>query len=141
MLELTGYEKALRDKGGDENAARLENIAELKTNIIGYMKDTGDESLAGFLDEVALYTDLDSYSADADCVVMMTMHSAKGLEFPAVFVVGMEEGIFPGVRAIGEPDELEEERRLCYVALTRAREVLYLTCARQRMIFGPHGHE
>ena len=136
VLELTGYEKALRDKGGDENAARLENIAELKTNIIGYMKDTGDESLAGFLDEVALYTDLDSYSADADCVVMMTMHSAKGLEFPAVFVVGMEEGIFPGVRAIGEPDELEEERRLCYVALTRAREVLYLTCARQRMIFG-----
>ena len=136
VLETTGYEKALRDKGGDENLARLENIAELKTNILGYIKETGDASLAGFLDEVALYTDLDSYSADADCAVMMTMHSAKGLEFPVVFVVGMEEGLFPGTRSIGEPDEMEEERRLCYVALTRARETLYLTCARQRMIFG-----
>lgn len=136
VLEATGYEKALRDKGGDENLARLENIAELKTNILGYIKETGDTSLAGFLDEVALYTDLDSYSADADCAVMMTMHSAKGLEFPVVFVVGMEEGLFPGTRSIGEPDEMEEERRLCYVALTRARETLYLTCARQRMIFG-----
>lgn len=136
VLETTGYEKALRDKGGDENLARLENIAELKTNILGYIKETGDTSLAGFLDEVALYTDLDSYSADADCAVMMTMHSAKGLEFPVVFVVGMEEGLFPGTRSIGEPDEMEEERRLCYVALTRARETLYLTCARQRMIFG-----
>ena len=136
VLEATGYEKALRDKGGDENLARLENIAELKTNILGYIKETGDASLAGFLDEVALYTDLDSYSADADCAVMMTMHSAKGLEFPVVFVVGMEEGLFPGTRSIGEPDEMEEERRLCYVALTRARETLYLTCARQRMIFG-----
>ena len=136
VLEATGYEKALRDKGGDENLARLENIAELKTNILGYIKETGDASLAGFLDEVALYTDLDSYSADADCAVMMTMHSAKGLEFPVVFVVGMEEGLFPGTRSIGEPDEMEEERRLCYVALTRARETLYLTCARQRIIFG-----
>ena len=136
VLEATGYEKALRDKGGDENLARLENIAELKTNILGYIKDTGDSTLAGFLDEVALYTDLDSYSADADCAVMMTMHSAKGLEFPVVFIVGMEEGLFPGVRSIGDPEEMEEERRLCYVALTRARETLYLTNARQRMIFG-----
>ena len=136
VLERSGYEKALRDKGGDENLARLENIAELKTNILGYMRETGDESLAGFLDQVALYTDLDSYSADADCAVMMTMHSAKGLEFPVVFIVGMEEGLFPGARSIGDPDEMEEERRLCYVALTRARRELYLTNARQRMIFG-----
>ena len=136
LLEATGYERALREKGGDENLARLENIAELKTNILGYMNNTGDSSLAGFLDEVALYTDLDSYSADADCAVMMTMHSAKGLEFPIVFVVGMEEGLFPGMRSIGDPEEMEEERRLCYVALTRARETLYLTCARQRMIYG-----
>ena len=136
VLEKTGYEKALRDKGGDENMARLENIAELKTNIIGYMKETGDESLAGFLDEVALYTDIDGYNADDDSAIMMTMHSAKGLEFPVVFVVGMEEGIFPGIRAIGDPDEMEEERRLCYVALTRARRELHLTNARQRMIFG-----
>ncbi len=136
VLEATGYEKQLREKGGDENLARIENIAELKTNILGYMKETGDASLSGFLDEVALYTDLDSYSADADCVVMMTMHSAKGLEFPEVFVVGMEEGLFPGARCIGDDAEMEEERRLCYVALTRARQKLYLTCARQRMIFG-----
>ena len=136
VLEKTGYEKALRDKGGDENLARLENIAELKTNILGYIKETGDESLSGFLDQVALYTDIDGYSADDDCAIMMTMHSAKGLEFPVVFVVGMEEGIFPGVRAIGDPEEMQEERRLCYVALTRAKRELYLTNARQRMIFG-----
>ena len=136
VVETTGYEKALREKGGDENLARIENIAELKTNILGYMKETGDDTLAGFLDQVALYTDIDSYSADADCAVMMTMHSAKGLEFPVVFIVGMEEGLFPGMRSIGDPDEMEEERRLCYVALTRARQELYLTNARQRMIFG-----
>ena len=130
VLEKTGYEKALRDKGGDENLARLE------TNILGYIKETGDESLSGFLDQVALYTDIDGYSADDDCAIMMTMHSAKGLEFPVVFVVGMEEGIFPGVRSIGDPEEMEEERRLCYVALTRAKRELYLTNARQRMIFG-----
>ena len=79
---------------------------------------------------------MDNYDKDADSVVMMTMHSAKGLEFPNVFVVGMEETIFPGLRAIGEPDEMEEERRLCYVAITRAMKRLYLVCARQRMIFG-----
>lgn len=116
--------------------ARLENVNELKTNILGYIKETGDATLAGFLDEVALYTDIDSYDRDTDCAVMMTMHSAKGLEFPEVYIVGMEEGLFPGVRCIGEPEEMEEERRLCYVALTRARERLYLSCARQRMIFG-----
>ena len=136
VLEASGYEQALRSKGGDENLSRLENIAELKTNILGYMESSGDSSLSGFLDEVALYTDIDSYSADSDCAVMMTMHSAKGLEFPVVFAVGMEEGLFPGARSIGDPEEMEEERRLCYVALTRARERLYLTNARQRMIFG-----
>ena len=136
VLEETGYARALQEKGGDEALARLENINELKTNILGYIKETGDESLAGFLDEVALYTDIDSYDREADCAVMMTMHSAKGLEFPNVFIVGAEEGLFPGARCIGDPEEMEEERRLCYVALTRAKEHLYLTCARQRMIFG-----
>src|SRR5699024_10325227 len=77
-----------------------------------------------------------SYDKDADCVVMMTMHAAKGLEFPTVFVVGMEEGLFPSIRAIGEIGEMEEERRLCYVAITRAKRRLYLSCARQRMLFG-----
>ena len=136
VLERTGYVRALEEKRTDENLSRIENVNELKTNIAGYMKETGDGTLAGFLDEVALYTDLDSLDRDADCAVMMTMHSAKGLEFDNVFVVGMEEGIFPGLRAIGEPEEMEEERRLCYVALTRARKRLYLTCANQRMLFG-----
>ena len=136
VIERSGYVRALEEKNTDENTSRIENVGELKSNIINYMKETGESGIAGFLDEVALYTDLDSLDRDADCVVMMTMHSAKGLEFPNVFVIGMEEGIFPGLRAIGEPDEMEEERRLCYVALTRAKEHLYLTCARQRMLFG-----
>ena len=95
-----------------------------------------DPSLGGFLDEVALYTDLDSVEDTDNCVTLMTMHAAKGLEFPVVFTVGMEEGVFPGFRSIGEEEELEEERRLCYVALTRAKEKLYLTCAAQRLLFG-----
>ena len=95
-----------------EDRTRLENVRELLTSIRGYLENAGDEpSLAGFLDEIALYTDLDSHDPDQDCVVMMTMHSAKGLEFPVVFVVGAEEGIFPGIRAIGEQDEMEEPRR------------------------------
>ena len=136
LVEKSGYRSALEAKGTAEDTARLENIAELKTNIISYITDTGDTTLEGFLDDVALYTDLDSMDKDTDCVSMMTMHSAKGLEFPTVFIVGMEEGIFPGLRTIGYPDEMEEERRLCYVAMTRAQKNLYLTCARQRMLFG-----
>lgn len=136
LIEKTGYIRALEAKNTDENIARIENVRELKSNIITYMNDTGDRTLAGFLDEVALYTDMDQYDSGADCVVMMTMHSAKGLEFPNVFIVGAEEGIFPGLRSIGEPDEMEEERRLCYVAMTRAERRLYICCAHQRMIFG-----
>ena len=136
VVDKTGYIRALEIKPTDENRARIENIGELKTNILSYIKETGDSHLAGFLDEVALYTDMDNYEADNNCVVMMTMHSAKGLEFDNVYIVGAEEGIFPGLRSIGEPDEMEEERRLCYVALTRARKSLTLICARQRMLFG-----
>ena len=123
-------------KGKAEDAARIENVQELKSNIIAFAKEADNPTLAGFLDEVALYTDLDNYDQSMDCVTLMTMHAAKGLEFPTVFIVGCEEGIFPGLRCIGEPDEMEEERRLCYVALTRARKHLILTCARQRMLFG-----
>lgn len=136
LLERSGYLKALQEKDTPENAARIENVKELKTNILGYINETGDSTLHGFLDEVALYTDIDKMDDSADCVVMMTIHSAKGLEFPVVFIVGAEEGIFPGIRAIGEHEEMEEERRLCYVAITRAMQRLYITCARQRMIFG-----
>ena len=137
LLEKTGYEAMLREKKTDENLTRLENVSELKSNITAYMKENEeDASLAGFLDEIALYTDIDQYDRGADSVVMMTMHSAKGLEFKSVFIVGAEEGIFPGARSIGEPDEMEEERRLCYVAMTRAKERLFLICARHRMLFG-----
>lgn len=136
LLAKTGYVLALETKGTVDDIARVENVRELKTSIIDYMKESGDNTLEGYLANVALYTDMDSYDPDADCVILMTMHSAKGLEFPTVFVVGMEDGIFPSMRAIGEGDEMEEERRLCYVAITRAKERLYLTCACQRMIFG-----
>jgi len=136
IIERTGYIRALEEKDTDENRARIENVRELKSNIINYQKETGDTTLHGFLDEVALYTDLDKMDENADCVTMMTIHSAKGLEFPVVFMVGVEEGIFPGTRAIGEHEEMEEERRLCYVAITRAMRKLYITSAQQRMLFG-----
>ena len=93
-------------------------------------------TLAGFLEEIALYTDLEQYNEGDDAVVMMTMHSAKGLEFPHVFLVGFEDGLFPGMRAIGDREEMEEERRLCYVAITRAKRSLTISYARQRMIYG-----
>ncbi len=136
LIERSGYILALQSKDSPENESRIENVKELKSTILTYIKETGDASLHGFLDEVALYTDLDSMDREADCVVMMTIHSAKGLEFPTVFLVGAEEGIFPGLKSIGEPEEMEEERRLCYVAITRAMQRMYLTCAQQRMIFG-----
>ena len=136
IIDKTGYIRALEEKNTQEDKTRIENVEELSSSIIGYMKESGDDTLEGYLANVALYTDLDNYDPDADTVVMMTIHSAKGLEFPSVYIVGMEEGIFPGIRAIGEQAEMEEERRLCYVAITRAERELELVCARQRMIFG-----
>ena len=136
VVERTGYAAALEAKGGDENAARIENIAELKSSIAKSMEEHADLDLYSYLDEVALYTDMDTYDRDEDAAVMMTMHSAKGLEFPVVFIVGAEEGLFPSSLSIGESEEMEEERRLCYVAITRAKEKLYITCASQRMLYG-----
>ena len=136
LVERTGYLRMLEEKHTVEDDARAQNIRELKSSIINYKGETDSPSLEGYLADVALYTDMDNYDKDADCVVMMTMHSAKGLEFSNVFVVGCEEGIFPGIKAIGEADEMEEERRLCYVAITRAKKRLFLSGARQRMIFG-----
>lgn len=136
LLEKTGYLRLLEEKNTVEDSARAENVKELKTSIINYKSETTEPTLEGYLADVALYTDMDNYDKDQDCVVMMTMHSAKGLEFTNVFLVGAEEGIFPGIKAIGEADEMEEERRLCYVAITRAKKKLCISCARQRMLFG-----
>ena len=139
VVDKTGYAAMLKSQG-DEGAARLENIEELKSNIAAFMQakaDEGEEAkLSDFLEEISLYTDVDKLTADDDAVCLMTMHSAKGLEFPVVFIVGMEDGIFPGVRSLDNPDDLEEERRLAYVGITRAKEKLYITHAQQRMLFG-----
>ncbi len=137
VCQRTGYLQMLQEKDDMESRGRLENVQELTSSILAFLENDPDNpTLSGFLDEVALYTDLDSQSDADNCVTLMTMHSAKGLEFPHVFVVGMEDGLFPGNRAMGEPEEMEEERRLCYVAMTRAKEKLTMTNARQRTLYG-----
>ena len=136
LLVRSGYVSMLESKDTPENKTRLENIRELKSSIQAYLQNTENPTLAGFLEEIALYTDLEEYNQGDDAVVMMTMHSAKGLEFANVFLVGFEDGLFPGTRAIGDREEMEEERRLCYVAITRAKEHLTITHARQRMLYG-----
>ena len=135
VINKTGYMESLElDKETVEE--RKANVMELLANLIRYMEDNEDGTLSGFLEEVALMTDIDNYNSDNESVVMMTLHSAKGLEFPVVFIVGMEEGLFPGNQVMYDPTEIEEERRLCYVGITRAKEKLYITNARQRMLFG-----
>ncbi len=137
VCQRTGYVPMLQEKDDMESRGRLENVQELTSSILAFLEnDPENPTLSGFLDEVALYTDLDSQSDADNCVTLMTMHSAKGLEFPQVFVVGMEDGLFPGNRAMGDPEEMEEERRLCYVAMTRAKEKLTMTNARQRTLYG-----
>ena len=136
IIEHTGYENYLRTE--KENAdVRIENIEELSSNIIKFEEDYGDEAdLSNFLEEISLMTDIDNYDAEADTCVMMTLHSAKGLEFPVVFITGMEDGLFPSNASIGNPEEINEERRLAYVGITRAKEKLYLTKTKYRMLFG-----
>ena len=136
LLRRTGYEIMLMQKDTPENKSRLENVRELKSSIMTYMENTEEPTLAGFLEEISLYTDIEEYSEQDDAVVLMTMHSAKGLEFPHVFITGFEDGLFPGMRSISDREEMEEERRLCYVAITRAMETLTITHARQRMLYG-----
>ncbi len=135
VLTKTGYMSFLES---DKETAdeRKQNVMELLNNLLKYMEENDEGTLSGFLEEVALMTDIDNYNEDNESVVMMTLHSAKGLEFPVVFIVGMEEGLFPGNQVMYDPTELEEERRLCYVGITRAKEQLYITNARQRMIYG-----
>ena len=136
LLIRTGYVDMLTSKDTEENKTRLENVRELKSSIHAYIENAETPTLSGFLEEIALYTDIEEYNDGDDAVVMMTMHSAKGLEFPNVYLVGFEDGLFPGMRAIGDAEEMEEERRLCYVAITRAKKHLTICHARQRMLYG-----
>ena len=140
LIIRSGYQDMLQAKDTEENRTRLENIRELKSSINSYVTNATENgeipSLSGFLAEIALYTDLEQYNESDDAIVMMTMHSSKGLEFPHVFLVGLEDGLFPGMPAIGDREEMEEERRLCYVAITRAKNTLTICHAKQRMIFG-----
>jgi len=136
VMLRTGYAEMLECKPTEENKTRLENIRELKSSINAYVQNAEAPSLSGFLEEVALYTDIEEYNEGDDAAVLMTMHAAKGLEFPEVFIVGFEDGLFPGMRAIGDAEEMEEERRLCYVAITRAKQRLTISYAKQRMLYG-----
>ena len=141
LLEQTGYLDFLKTDEPEKAEDRMENVRELSTMLQRYEQENGDEaSLSGFLEEVALFTDIDNYDAGADSTVLMTIHSAKGLEFPVVFLPGWEEGVFPGNAVLYDPSQVEEERRLAYVAITRAREELYLYHAESRMIFGSTTH-
>ena len=135
-LNVTGYTKALENENTIEAETRIENLEELLTVAMEFEKEEAENSLAEFLEGITLSSDADEVDENQDKVTLMTLHSAKGLEFPVVFLVGMEEGIFPGYKSIQEEAELEEERRLCYVGMTRAKQNLFLTCARTRTIFG-----
>ena len=136
VLDLTGYRAMLKASAEDEGEARLENVGELISNAVEFTEKREDASLNTFLEEVALVADIDNYDPEAEAVVLMTVHSAKGLEFPIVFLPGLEEGIFPSQQSSYDPAELEEERRLAYVAVTRAKEKLYLTHTRERLMYG-----
>ena len=139
ILEETGYRRELILEGTDESEARLENIDELMSKVKDYDENAENPSLSGFLEEVALVADIDNLEEESNHVVLMTLHSAKGLEFPYVYMVGMEEGMFPSYMSIvadNPQEEIEEERRLCYVGITRAKKELTMTAARQRMLRG-----
>lgn len=135
-LKTTGYTKALEQEGSVEAETRIENLEEFLTVAIEFEEESAENTLPEFLEGITLSSDIDGMEESEDTVTLMTLHSAKGLEFPVVFLVGMEEGIFPGYKSIGEPKALEEERRLFYVGITRAKQYLYLTCAKHRTIFG-----
>ncbi len=135
VIELTGYRDMLVAQG-DEGATRLQNVDELVSAVRAYQSENPDGDLAGFLEEISLVAGIDSYDENADAVVLMTLHSAKGLEFDCVYMIGMEEGIFPGEQSRYNRDDVEEERRLAYVGITRAKRKLYLTHAETRMLFG-----
>ncbi|GKX27804.1 DNA helicase [Vallitalea longa] len=138
VIDRTGYVKELEAEGTDEAYGRIDNIGELISKLTEYESNEENPTLNGFLEEVALIADIDNYNEETNVVVLMTMHSAKGLEFPCVFISGMEDGLFPSYMSIssGEQEDVEEERRLCYVGITRAKQKLYLLGANSRMIRG-----
>lgn len=136
----SGYAESLISSEKEEAKSQLENIWELKTNILEFENREGAPGLSEFLDEISLFTDLETLDGETDAVTLMTIHSAKGLEFSNVFVIGMEDGIFPGYRSLATEEDIEEERRLMYVATTRAKKMLYLTRATSRMLFGQTSH-
>ncbi|MBR3787698.1 MAG: UvrD-helicase domain-containing protein, partial [Firmicutes bacterium] len=136
LLVKSGYLKALEDQNTLEAESRIENLMEFKSVIYDYEEEDPNISLSEFMERIALLAEVDNHDADENAVVLMTMHSAKGLEFPFVFMPGMEDGLFPGWRAFDREDGLEEERRLCYVGITRARERLWLTGAERRTLYG-----
>ena len=135
-LNKTGYTKALKDENTVEAESRIENLEEFLTVAMEFEKEAADNSLTEFLESISLSSDTDSIEDSDNMVTLMTLHSAKGLEYPVVFLVGMEDGIFPGHKSIDSLDDIEEERRLFYVGITRAKNNLYLTFARKRTIFG-----
>ncbi len=136
ILKKSGYTKALEDEKNIEAENRIANLDEFLNVAIEFEEESADNTLSEFLEGITLSIDLDNMEESEDTVTLMTLHSAKGLEFPAVFLVGLEEGVFPGYKSIGEPKELEEERRLCYVGITRAKQYLFLTFSKQRTVFG-----
>ncbi|NFN86271.1 DNA helicase PcrA [Clostridium sporogenes] len=136
VLEDTGYLKELKNSKNPDDVSRVENLKELVSAASDFERESEDKSLGTFLEKVALVTDIDNYDENSESIAMMTVHSAKGLEFPVVFMVGMENGIFPGTQSLSDPKEMEESRRLCYVAITRAKEQLYITSAEIRKVFG-----
>ncbi|MBP5289034.1 MAG: UvrD-helicase domain-containing protein [Clostridia bacterium] len=133
VLDQSGYIETLQ---GKENEERKENVEELFSSVKSYAKRSDEPTLSGFLEEMALISDVDDYDENADAVVLMTVHAAKGLEFPVVFLTGMEENIFPSPKSAGSESDLEEERRLAYVAMTRAKKELFITCTQHRMLYG-----
>jgi len=136
VVERTDYLSYLRDFGGQEADDRIENVSELEGALAAYVRNTGEPSVAGFLQETALLSDVDHWDETADRLTLMTLHSAKGLEFPAVFMVGLEEGLLPHARALDAEEDIQEERRLCYVGMTRAQRTLMLSYAARRATFG-----
>ena len=136
VLNKSGYTRALELENTVEAETRMQNLEEFLTVAIEFEEESADNTLPEFLESITLSSDVDEMQDEDNTVTLMTLHSAKGLEFPVVFLVGMEEGIFPGYKSIGEPKELEEERRLFYVGITRAKQFLHLTCAKHRTIFG-----